>query len=185
MAADVDADDTNGTALATADTDVVKQNDNLSSLTLPENDVVLGDGEGSFTELANEIQGKTEVQLGKNYKYVDADSAFKGGITLSGTVTIDGGGSVKIDASHQARIFNIAENAHVTLKGITFINGYATGNGGAINSLGVLNVENCKFINNTANFNGDDDPGHGGAIYLDHSTSSDIKDSEFTGNIAA
>ena len=51
VAADVDADDTNGTALATADTDVVKQNDNLSSLTLPENDVVLGDGEGSFLSL--------------------------------------------------------------------------------------------------------------------------------------
>ena len=55
----MDADDTNGTALATADADVVvKQSDNLSSLTLPANNEVLGEGEGSFTQLKDEIKDK-------------------------------------------------------------------------------------------------------------------------------
>ena len=177
-AADVDADDTNGTALATADVeDAVEQSNNLSSLTLPANDNALGEGEGSFTDLQNRISGDT-VTLTENYKYVDSDSDLKGGITLSGTITIDGGGSVEIDASNQARIFNIASGAVVTLKGITFINANSSGNGGAIYSEGTLIVDNCKFIDNTAAING-------GAIYWAQGAHDGVvTNSEFTGNTA-
>ena len=151
MAADVDADDTNGTALATADTD------------------------GSFTSLYDKVKNGGTVTLDNDYKYSSGDEAYKNGINITKNLVLNGNGNIVIDGDKQARIFNIEEGITVTLKGITFKNGNATGNGGAINSLGVLNVENCKFINNTANFLDNDTPGHGGAIYLDHSTSSDIK----------
>ncbi|WP_406531839.1 hypothetical protein, partial [Methanobrevibacter sp.] len=74
-AADVDADDTNGTALQTTDADnIVEQSNNLSSLTLPANNEVLSEGEGSFTQLQTDISGQTEVTLTRNYTYVDSDS---------------------------------------------------------------------------------------------------------------
>ena len=149
-----DADNTNSTALQTTDADnVVEQSNNLSSLTLPANDEVLGEGEGSFTQLQNDISGQTEVTLTRNYTYVDSDSGLEGGITLSGNIKITGN-NVVIDASHKARIFNIASGATVTLQGITFINGNSDGNGGAIASQGMLSVDNCKFIDNTASFKG-------------------------------
>ena len=159
VAADADVDDTNGTALATADTDVVKQSNDPSSLTLPNNDTVLSAGEASFTDLNTKIENGGEVTLDTNYKYSSGDGAYKNGINITKNLVLNGNGNVIIDGNKQARIFNIAEGITVTLKGITFINGNATGNGGAINSLGVLNVENCKFINNTANFLDNDTPG--------------------------
>ena len=178
VAADVDADDTNGTALATADADVVvKQSDNLSSLTLPANNEVLSAGEGSFTQLAGNLSGQTEVTLTKNYTYVNSDSEYQDGIPITESIKIIGSGNIVIDASHSARIFNIASGATVTLQGITFINGNSNGNGGAIVSQGVLNVTNCKFINNTAN------SGNGGGVFIQGSGST-ITSSYFEGNRA-
>ena len=124
-AADVDVNDTDETALATTDVDVVEQSNNLSSLTLPANDEVLSDGEGSFTDLQNDLSGQTEVTLTRNYTYQDSDSSLKGGIPLSGSIKIIGNGNIVIDAKNQARIFNITAGSTVTLQGITFINGYA------------------------------------------------------------
>ena len=132
MAADVDADDTNGTALATADTDVVKQSNDPSSLTLPNNDTVLSEGEGSFTDLNTTIANGGTVTLDSNYKYSSGDEAYKNGITITKNLNLTGNGNIVIDGNKQARIFNIEEGITVTLKGITFINGNATGNGGAI-----------------------------------------------------
>ena len=177
-AADVDVDDTDDDALGMADAqDVVEQSNNLSSLTLPANDEVLGEGERSFTQLQEDISGQTEVTLTKNYTYVDSDSALKGGIPLSGNIKITGN-NVVIDASHKARIFNIASGATVTLQGITFINANSDGNGGAIASQGVLSVENCKFINNTAAING------GGIYWAQGAHNSMVTNSEFIGNVA-
>ena len=104
-----DVDNTNSTALQTTDADnVVEQSNNLSSLTLPANDEVLSEGEGSFTQLQNDISGQ-EVTLTRNYTYVDSDSGLEGGITLSGNIKITGN-NVVIDASHKARIFNAILN---------------------------------------------------------------------------
>ena len=186
VAADADVDDTNGTALATADVDdVVKQSDDPPSLTLPNNNTVLSEGEDSFSSLKSEIQNGGTVHLNKSYKYGSSDTALVNGINIENDLTLIGDGTTVIDGNKQARIFNIKDGVTVTLQGITFKNGHSTGNGGAIYSLGILNVIDCKFINNTADFNNDDDPGHGGAIYLDHSTSSDIEGTTFTGNVAA
>jgi hypothetical protein len=71
---------------------------------------------------------------------------------------------------------------------VEFKGGYAFGNGGAL-SLGVaLQVRDSRFINNTATFNSNNNPGAGGAIA--HSNSPDwsyieVNGSTFNGNFAA
>ena len=154
-AVDVDSDDTNNTALTTADSDVVKKSNDLSTISLPENTTLLGDGEGSFSDLSGHLNG--DYTLDKDYKYSSSDTAYISGITIDQSITIDGKGH-SIDGDNQARIFNIAEGASVTLKNIKLINGKTTDNGGAIYSQGTISIENCTFINNNAK--------DGGAIYL-------------------
>ena len=159
------------------DSAVLTVDSDVSAYSLPnlDNQLRAGSGNaGTFSDLQNDIyNGKLE----RNYTYNSSDTGLSNGITISSDLTIDGEGKVTIDAKNQARVFNIASGATVTLKGITFINGNALGNGGSISSSGVLTLIDCKFINNTAN-------GHGGAVYMDHSTRSTIENCEFNGNVA-
>lgn len=171
-AVDVDSDDTNNTALTTADSDVVKKSNDFSTISLPENTTLLGDGEGSFSELSGHLNG--DYTLDKDYKYSSSDTAYISGITIDKSITIDGKGH-SIDGDNQARIFNIAEGASVTLKNIKLINGKTTDNGGAIYSQGTISLENCTFINNNAK--------DGGAIYL-HNLPSLLTKLNFTDNHA-
>ena len=74
------------------------------------------------------------------------------GVTIGATprrVTISGNGA--------SRILDVASGARLTLQGLTLIDGYSTGNGGAIRALGPLDAQNCTFSKNHADF--------GGAIY--------------------
>ena len=175
-AAEIDVDDTNNTKLTTTDSDVVNQGNDLS-LSVSNNDTLLSDVGESFTQLNEDVSGD-DVTLTKNYTYVSSDSAFAGGITLSGTKTINGNGNVVIDASNQARIFKVTAGSTVTFKGITFINANPTqGPGGAIFGTGVVHIENCKFINNTVN------NANGGAVCLSGAGST-ITNSYFEGNKA-
>jgi hypothetical protein len=71
---------------------------------------------------------------------------------------------------------------------VEFKGGYAFGNGGAINDGSPLQVRDSRFINNTATFNSNNNPGAGGAI--SHSNSPDwsyieVNGSTFSGNFAA
>ena len=161
--------------------DVGIENSDVSTYSLPNSDNQMlsgSDNVGTFSDLQNNVSGGGSITLERNYTYDSSkDSGLANGINISGTVTIDGQGKVIIDAGKEARVFNIAEGAAVTLKGITFINGHASENGGSINSHGVLTIIDCKFINNTADE-------HGGAIYLDHSTQSTIENCDFEGNVA-
>ena len=159
------------------DSVVLTTDSDVSAYSLPnlDNQLRAGSGNaGTFSDLQDDISnGKLE----RNYTYNSSDSGLANGITISSDLTIDGEGKVTIDAKNQARVFNIASGATVTIKGITFINGNALGNGGSISSSGVLTLIDCKFINNTAS-------GHGGAVYMDHSTRSTIDNCEFNDNVA-
>ncbi|BDZ71299.1 DUF1565 domain-containing protein [Methanobacterium petrolearium] len=69
------------------------------------------------------------------------------------------GTSVIIDADSDGRIFLIDSGATVTLQNITMVNSTGfDGVGGAILNLGTLNVLNCRFSDNEADY-------YGGAIY--------------------
>lgn len=75
-------------------------------------------------------------------------------------MTFIGNGSadkVIIDGSKKGVMFQIRDKAKVTFVNITFINGqHAYGESGAvIDSRGcTLNIDNCRFINNSAGYNG-------------------------------
>lgn len=123
------------------------------------NDNLKIDNADSFSQLQDKVNDGGVINLNRNYSFnVVTDSGLENGITISKNVDLNGNGNVIIDAQKKARIFNIADGVTVTLRGITFINANVNGDGGAIHTLGTLNMNNCKFINNTAT--------NGGAVYL-------------------
>ena len=131
----------------------------------------LNTGEGSFADLKNDIDAASgEVTLNKSYIYTSGVDSGGDGIKISKPITIDGNGNT-IDANHLSRVFNIKSN-DVVIKNVTFINGNASGVGGAIYAGGYmhnLSLIDCKFINNTASPTKNDEDNtisQGGAIYL-------------------
>ena len=114
---------------------------------------------GSFTNLNEEIKNSStgELKLDKNYVYGDADGDLKDGIDISKPITIDGQGHT-IDANSSARIFFITSE-DVTLKNITFINGWADYGSFKIWKSNVSIID-CKFIDCGSSE-------EGGAIYWD------------------
>ena len=168
------------------DSTVLSVDNDVSSYALPSSNTdALAEvaNADSFTNLSDQLDGVSEVTLTKNYTYKDGDS-FSNGIVINHDIVIIGQGNIIIDANHKSRVFTIAEGATVTLKGITFINGDATttsqqnvGHGGSIFAKGTVHIDNCKFINNTANY------ANGGAVAI-FGYGSTINNSYFEGNRA-
>ena len=139
----------------------------------------LGEG-NSFTTLAGKIATTTgTLTLDSDYEYTSADSDYITGIPIAKSIIIDGQNLYTIDAKNLARIFIINSGKNVTLRGITFKNGYVSGDndGAAVYSQGVLTVENCTFLNNNASY------GQAGAIYAEGSNIN-ISGSTFKNNFA-
>ena len=116
----------------------------------------------SFNVLNNDINDKNVVKMTfiDDYKfYSKSDSAYKDGIVIDHSLTIDGNGHT-IDADHQARIFKISRNGiNVVLQNIIFINGWTRDIGGAA-IFGNCTVINCTFRDNDFGYYG-----LGGAMY--------------------
>ena len=161
----------------TADASKLTADESASKIKLTDNNDI---DNGTFSELQNKIDTAGEggtVDLKNNYTYDDTFS--NSGITIAKPITINGNGFT-INALGQSRIFNINALSNVTLKNITFINGRSNLGGAIIFNNAVSNVEidHCKFINNTATENG-------GAIYAKGIfTNNTVKNSEFTSNFA-
>ena len=161
----------------TGDAGKLTADESTSKIKLTDNNDV---DNGIFSELQNKIDAAGEggtVDLKNNYTYDDTFS--NSGITIAKPITINGNGFT-INALGQSRIFNINALSNVTLKNITFINGYSDLGGAIIFNNPVSNVviDHCKFINNTATTNG-------GAVYAKEIfTNNTIKNSEFTSNFA-
>ena len=155
VAADVDVDN-NDTGLLK-----IQNLDDVSADSLPDSQDTLQAGSGSagtFSDLQSKIdQAGEELTLENNYTWATGDTTT--GVTISNDIKIIGYG-VTIDANKKSRVFNIDSTAHVTLEGITFINGKISGTGGSING-GILTIYNCTFINSTSSSDG-------GAVYTDN-----------------
>jgi len=98
-------------------------------------------------------------------------------IQISSAVIINGGGNkIIFDGSGMNRLFEVnTSGVPLTLRGLTLQNGYANGNGGAIQSFGgQLTIENSTLANNYAQ-------GSGGAIWSGHTT---VTNSTLTNNTA-
>ena len=69
--------------------------------------------------------------------------------TITTNVTINGAGTITISGADATRIFNVASGATLTLNNITISHGNSdNGDGGALASTGMLNINNSKFFNN-------------------------------------
>jgi hypothetical protein len=99
---------------------------------------------------------------------------------ITSQVIVDGGGLVTLSGGNANRIFFVNPGARLELRNITLSNGYvATGNGGAIASLGSLHLDNAAFRNNHTSTEG----GSGGAIVSEGPMI--VVDSLFENNSAA
>ena len=137
---------------------------------------------GTYTDLQAQInaaieRGDETFTLPYNFTYFEAidGGKFNSGIILTAPITIIGDNNY-IDGAGKVRAFDV-EVDNVALVGIEFRNGRAP-NGGAVYTRSDLSIENCTFINNTADV--------GNAIYavalLDVVPKISIKDSTFTDN---
>ena len=120
-----------------------------------EQDDLLNLNDGTFSELASEIDSGGNVSLSKSlYKYDNGSTTIE--ITKSGI--IDGKGAIiDMNGSKGIGVFSVVAR-NVTFKNITFVNTDGTDIGGSILFKSTeCNVINCNFINNTA--------GRGAAFY--------------------
>ncbi|WP_296808812.1 hypothetical protein, partial [uncultured Methanobrevibacter sp.] len=129
-------------------------------LQLSANDNVLAAGEGTFTDLAGNISGKTSLTLDKDYVYnTTGDTAYVNGIEINGPLTINGGGHY-ISGNDAARIFNVASGT-LTLDNVTVCDGAAGAGAGVYVASGAsLIASDVIFEDNVALDNG-------GAVYTD------------------
>ena len=106
---------------------------------------------GTFQDLQDKIDNAISGTLDLPYDFAFTpelgDTATEG-IVIDKDLTINGNGYT-ISGNNAARIFVIDVFATVNLEDIVFANG-AADYGGAIYAAGILNVDNCTFINNTA-----------------------------------
>lgn len=135
-----------------------------------------------------------------------------GPITISQNVTIVGPGAnnLAISGNGQCQILYVNSGVTATISGLTIENGSATGDsnspagqGGGIYNSGTLVIDNCAFLNNSAQFGGaiayqfgaviisgslflnNSAQGGGGAVYPGYSYPiTSIIDSTFAGNSA-
>ena len=142
--------------------------------------------ENSFTDLDNEIKNAdTSLDLTQDYLF-NNESDNNTGIAISKDNFVLNGNGRTIDGNNQSRIFNITGknitlndlilinanadeggaiwvNGTLTLNNITFINNYATKQGGAVGlySDSILNCSNSRFRDNYAK--------EGSSVYVNES----------------
>ena len=100
----------------------------------------------SFSDLSALIESTSQngvLELGDDY--LNDGSVSGEGIIITKALTIDGKGHT-LDANGKSRIFRLSAD-DIVLKNITFINGYFTGNGGAVYNTGNCRIMSCSFIN--------------------------------------
>lgn len=121
----------------------------------------------------NEIKLDADIVLEASEKYRYSD-----GIDLSAKNLVINGNGHTIDACGKTRIFKCLIGKNITLKNITFKNGFSKERGGAIYNIGDnMAIENCTFAENVVTH----EHGNGGAIYAGNEMT--ITGSAFNGNV--
>jgi hypothetical protein len=133
---------------------------------------------------ANSLVGPDTILLDNGTYTMDGTQGQFVVADPSGTLTIAnrGGGISTINAQGMSRIF--LNESGLTLSGIKLENGLASDRGGAIFNDGVLNVDNCQFVNNEALGGADGGPVQGGAIFNYANRILNVQNSTFSGNVA-
>ena len=127
-------------------------------VTYCEDDLISDSNMGTFTELQqiiNKAKPGDTITLEKDYTY-DSEFTSSIGMYIVSDLTINGNGHTLNGLSKSRILFimaNLGENK-VTLKNITFKNGFTNSYGGAIFNLAGLTISNCVFENNYAKIAG-------------------------------
>ena len=131
----------------------------------------------TFTDLKSIIDAASPgdtIKLEDNY--TNDGSITEDGIAISKAITIDGNGHT-LNANGKSRTF-VINTSGVTIKNTIFTNGHQDNTGSAIYWSGcTVNVLNCTFINNAANYDG-------GAIGWTSSPNSSVSNCTFINNTA-
>ncbi len=131
-------------------------------------------GESSFTNLANEMEGKNILDLTHDYKFNNATDNNTGILIDRNNFVLNANGYT-IDGKNQSRIFNITGN-NVTIKNLILTGGNHE-TYGAIISVGTLTLDNVTFINNYAR-------NRSGAVGVRGNVTLNINNSRFIDNYA-
>ncbi|BAZ24933.1 hypothetical protein NIES4073_58330 [Kalymmatonema gypsitolerans NIES-4073] len=145
-------------------------------------------GAGSLRDAIAQAKSGDTIQFGSNLAN-QTITLTSGQLTIDKNLTVDGAGAngLTISGNNASRIFDVPQGGSTfTLRNLTLANGKASGEwengaGGAIRTvssdkLTTLNVENSKFVNNSASGAG------GGAIWGGFNTANTITGSVFEGN---
>jgi hypothetical protein len=145
-------------------------------------------GTGSLRDAIAQAKSGDTIQFGSNLAK-QTITLTSGQLTVNKDLTIDGAGAsgLTISGNNASRIFDVpTPGSSFTLRNLTLADGKASGDwengaGGAIRTvssdkLTTLNVENSKFVNNSASGAG------GGAIWGGFNTNNTITGSVFEGN---
>ena len=145
-------------------------------------------GTGSLRDAIAQAKSGDTIQFGSNLAN-QTITLNSGQLTVNKDLTIDGAGAngLTISGNNASRIFDVpVPGSSFTLRNLTLADGKASGDwengaGGAVrvvsgDKLTTLNVENSKFVNNSASGAG------GGAIWGGFNTNNTITGSVFEGN---
>ena len=187
----IDDNSSQGNVLtSTDDVDVVASAD-ASSIGSSADKEIVGTGESkNFTDLNNEINGKTDsvIYLEGNYKFsADDDADYKNGIVITRDVVIDGQGTTVIDGSNLARAFYIAEGvSSFTLMNVKVQNTRA--DKGAVvyvyNPMDGLSSKDFNSLTISGEFTNNTATSGGGVVYVCSNIKNAIFDGNFTDNAA-
>ena len=131
----------------------------------------------TFTDLKSIIDAASPGDTIKlEDDYTNDGTITADGIAISKAITIDGNGHT-LNANGKSRTF-VINTSGVTIKNTIFTNGHQDNTGSAIYWSGcTVNVLNCTFINNAANYDG-------GAIGWTSSPNSSVSNCTFINNTA-
>jgi hypothetical protein len=147
------------------------------------------DGAGSLRDAiskANTAPGADTINFtGSLFKDAVPDliTLTSGELRISSDLTITGTGASKLSISGNdaSRIFKVASGSKVTISGLSITQGSATSNGGGIQNLGTLTLNNTSVSGNTATgLMGSNDFGGG----IDNSGTLTLNNSTVSGNTA-
>ncbi len=145
---------------------------------------IVGDGTpGSCTESALDEAltdgGNVSFDCGSNPKtiYIGSEKV------ITANTLINGGNVITIDGGNAKRIFSVQNEKNLTVTNLTLVNGYTTGQGGAISAKyqNKIIVNHCTFTNNISTQLGEKG---GGAIFSGNGALT-IDNSNFSGNKAS
>jgi len=126
-----------------------------------------------FTNISTALNAASAGDTIEVYGVITADGMVGNGIVINKNIVIKGinpqNSVIEANTSLQnsdRRVMSIIAGVYVTISNVTFRNGKSSGNGGAIENLGNLALQNCIIENNQSKYGGGIRNGIGGRLIM-------------------